>query len=124
MTKTHAASMTFALGLLTLSGSSFEAAAKSNGVAMRPAQPTSSAPAQRPVTSWHHGAFRRFSAFGVPWPPYGPPYYGASADLNGDLVGATVPAEPPVALTCKRSQQIVSVPSWDGGMKEVRITRC
>ena len=124
MTKTHAASMALALGLLTLSGSSFEAVAKSNGLTARPAQPTSSTPASRPVTSGHHGAFRRFSAFGVPWPPYGPSYYGASDGLNGDLVEATAPAEPPVALTCKRSQQIVSVPSWDGGMKEVRITRC
>jgi hypothetical protein len=73
MTKTHAASMAFALGLLTLSGSSFEAVAKSNGVATRPAQPTSSTPAQPPVSSWHRGAFRRFTAFGVPWPPYGRP---------------------------------------------------
>src|SRR5262245_19969354 len=117
MTKTGAASMSVALGLLILSGSSLEAAAKSNGVAPRPAQPTSSTPASRPVTSGHHRAFRRFSAFGIPWPPYGPPYYGASDDLNGDLVEAAAPGEPPVALTCKRSQQIVSVPSWDGGMK-------
>jgi hypothetical protein len=123
MTKTHAAGMALALGLLTLSGSSFDAVAKSNGVATRPAQP-SSTPASRPVMSWHRGAFRRFSAFGVPWPPYGPLYYVASGELNGDLVEATAAAEPPVALTCKRSQQIVSVPSWDGGMKEVRITRC
>jgi hypothetical protein len=123
MTKVHAASIAVGLALLTSSAASFEAAAKSSGVAARPAQPTNSTPAPRP--SGHHGSFRRFPVFGVVWPPYWAPYYGAPDYLSGDPVDATVSTpEPPAMLTCKRSQQIVSVPSWDGGMREVRITRC
>jgi hypothetical protein len=122
MTKTHAASIAVALGLLALSGSSFQAAARSNGIVTRPVQPTKSAPkstpASRPVRSEHRATSR---AFGVAWAPY--PYYGAPDYLSGDLVDATVsPPEP--MLTCKRSQQTVTVPSWDGGTKEVRVTRC
>jgi|SRR5215510_2223180 len=118
MTKLHAASIAVGLALLTLSGASFEAAAKSS-VAARPAQPTNSTPAPRP--SGHHGSFRRFPILGVAWAPY----YGVPDYLSGEPVDATVSTpEPPAMLTCKRSQQIVSVPSWDGGMREVRITRC
>jgi hypothetical protein len=124
MTKVHAASIAVGLGLLTLSGASFEAAAKSSGVAARPAQPTNSTPAA-PRPSGHHGSFRRFPVFGVAWAPYWAPYYGVPDYLSGEPVDATVSTpEPPAMLTCKRSQQIVSVPSWDGGMREVRITRC
>ena len=126
MTKTHAASIAVALGLLALSGSSFQAAARSNGIVTRPAQPTKSAtksapasiPASRPVRSEHRGTSR---AFGVAWAPY--PYYGAPDYLSGDLVDATV-SPPESMLTCKRRQQTVTVPSWDGGTKEVRVTRC
>jgi hypothetical protein len=124
MTKAHAASMAVALGLLAQSGASFQAAAKSNGMAARPAQPTKSTPAPRPA-SGQHGAFRRFPVFGVAWAPYWAPYYGAPDYLSGDLVDASVSSpEPPAMLTCKRSQQVVNVPSWDGGTREVRITRC
>jgi len=133
MTKTHAASIAVALGLLILSGASFQAAARSNGIVTRPAQPTksttksmpksipASTPALRPVTSEHNGTSRRVPAFGVAWAPY--PYYGAPDYLRGDLVDATV-SPPEAMLTCKRSQQTVTVPSLDGGTKEVRVTRC
>jgi hypothetical protein len=119
--------MAVALGLLTLSGASFQAAAKSNGIVARPAQPTKSAPkstpASRPVTSEHHGASRRVPAFGVASAPYWSASNGAPDYLSGDPVDAIVlPPEP--MLTCKRSQQTVTVPSRDGGTKEVRITRC
>ena len=125
MTKTHAASMAVGLSLLTLSGVSFEAAAKSSGVTARPAPPTNSTAAPRPVASGHHGSFRRFPVFGVAWTPYWAPYYGAPDYLSGEPVDAAVSTpEPPAMLTCKRSQQVVSVPSSDGGMREVRITRC
>ena len=125
MTKLHAASIAVGLALLTLSGASFAAAAKSAGVTARPAQPTNSTPAPRPLASGHHGSFRRFPVFGVAWTPYWAPYYGAPDYLSGEPVDATVSTpEPPAMLTCKRSQQIASVPSWDGGMREVRITRC
>ena len=123
MTKTHAASMAVGIGLLTLSGASFEAAAKSSGVAARPAQPANSMPAPRPVASGHRGSFRRLPVFGVAWTPYWAPY--APDYLSGEPADAAVSTpEPPAMLTCKRSQQVVSVPSWDGGMREVRITRC
>jgi hypothetical protein len=125
MSKTHAASMAVGLGLLIFSGASFDVAAKSSGVAARPSQPTQSTPAPRPVAPGHHGAFRRFPLFGVASTPYWAPYYGLPDYLSGEPVDATVSTpEPPATLTCKRSQQVVSVPSWDGGMREVRITRC
>ena len=129
MTKTHAATIAVALGLLILSGASFQAAARSNGIVTRPAQPTksttksipASTPGSRPVRSEHHGTSRRVPAFGVAWAPY--PYYGAPDYLRGDLVDATV-SPPEAMLTCKRSQQTLTVPSLDGGTKEVRVTRC
>ena len=124
MKNTHAVSMAVALGLLTLSGGSLEAGAKLSGAVLRPTQPVKSTPAARPA-SGHQGAFRRFPVFGVAWAPYWAPYYGAPDYLTGDPVDATAsPPEPPTMLTCKRSQQTVTVPSWDGGTKEVRITRC
>jgi len=34
------------------------------------------------------------------------------------------PPEPPYQLTCTRSREIVTVPSENGGLREIGITRC
>jgi hypothetical protein len=110
------------VGWVALTSPSFAAAAKSNGLTSRPFPPSKSAPAPHPAAvPAYRGVHRRFPAWGVGWAPY----YGAPDDVTGDLVETNVaPPEPPAMLTCKRSQQAVTVPSRDGGTREVRVTRC
>jgi hypothetical protein len=33
-------------------------------------------------------------------------------------------AEPPPALTCHRTEQVVTVPAEEGGTRDIKITRC
>lgn len=123
MKRTFAANVAVVVGLLALTSPSLAAAAKSNGSTtsrsfpapkFAPAAPPAAAPA-------HRTGHRRFPVWGIPWAPY----HGVPDDVAGDMVEIIVaPPEPPAMLTCKRSQQAVNVPSWDGGTREVRVTRC
>jgi len=70
----------------------------------------------------HRGAHRA-----VPWaggfasaPYYSPAYMG-----DGQTVVIVLPPpEPPHQLTCTRSRETMTVPSEDGGVREVGVTRC
>ena len=76
----------------------------------------------------HRGAHRG-NHRAVPWAGgYGyasAPYY--SSDYIGDgqpVVIVLPPPEPPHQLNCTRSQETVSVPSADGGIREIGVRRC
>lgn len=73
-------------------------------------------------TGGHRSAHRA-----VPWaggfasaPYYSPGYMGDGQSV----VIVLPPPEPPHQLTCTRSREIMTVPSEDGGVREVGITRC
>jgi hypothetical protein len=68
-------------------------------------------------------------AFGAPWPFFGG--IAAVPPVNFGLASGYAPAptvisiaEPPRALSCHHSREIVEVPSEDGGTKPITITRC
>jgi hypothetical protein len=73
----------------------------------------------------HRAPFRRQ----IPW--YGGvvandlyPYY-TTYGVGDDVIQKFIlPPEPPRKLTCQRSQQIVTVPSDEGGTRQITITRC
>jgi hypothetical protein len=78
------------------------------------------------VRTFHAGAHRGAHR-ALPWvggyastPYYSPDYIGGGQSV----VIVLPPPEPPYQLTCERSREIMSVPSEDGGVREVRITRC
>lgn len=78
--------------------------------------------------SHRRGAFRPRNHNGRDgWPAYGSA--GTSLDYVSDYVGATpfqtlVPPTPPFALSCQHSEETKTVPSEDGGTREIKITRC
>ena len=73
-------------------------------------------------------AHRRSSQF--PW--YGgvaayDPYLSFAPLGAGDdntVIKLLPPPEPPRALTCKHSEETKAVPSEDGGVKQIVVTRC
>jgi hypothetical protein len=73
-------------------------------------------------------AFRRTFATGGLWPYYGYDY--VPTDAYGDMDGTTYPEtvgfvpEPPHAPACRRSEEIVKVPSEGGGTRQIKIIRC
>jgi hypothetical protein len=121
MKRTFAANVAV-MGLLALTSPSLAAAAKSNGLmTSRPFPASKSAPVPHPAAPPNRVGHRQFPVWSLPWAPY----YGGPDYAGGELVEAdAAPPGPPSMLSCKRSQQAVTVPSWDGGTKEVRVTRC
>ena len=70
----------------------------------------------------HRGAHRA-----VPWIGgfASSPYYSPAYMADGQSVVIVLPPpEPPYQLTCTRSREIVTVPSENGGLREIGITRC
>jgi hypothetical protein len=74
-------------------------------------------------------AFRKAFAFGG-----GGPYYGygyVPTDAFGDIDTASYPEtvgfvmpEPLHASVCRRSEETVTVPSEDGGTRQIKVIRC
>ena len=122
MTKTNAAGVAVALGFATVWLAPFEAAAKSGGAGFGARSFHFARPAfsNRPLAHRHRN-FRQ-----VPWVGGGAswPYYGPGPIVDTVRVGFVAPPEPPRALTCKRSQEIAKVLVEDGGIREIRTTRC
>jgi hypothetical protein len=71
--------------------------------------------------SKRYGVYRGYPLFGgfAPSTPYYPPYIERTS-----LAVSVPPPEPPYALTCQHSVQTITVPSEEGGTREIRITRC
>jgi len=76
----------------------------------------------------HFGSAYRHGPYGQ-WPLYGgivavPP--DASENIMTDATPETVVfvSEPSRTLSCHHSQQIVTVPSEQGGTRQITITRC
>jgi hypothetical protein len=73
-------------------------------------------------------AFRKAFAIGGFWPYYG--YVPTDAFGDIDAMTYTVPEtvgflpEPPPAPVCHRSEEIVTVPSENGGTRQIKIIRC
>jgi hypothetical protein len=123
MAKSYSTSVPVALGLLMLLVAPFEVAAKP-GVGGSGAH-------KGGFGSHHQGSFhshRRGSYRN--WPLYGgylstaPYYYGHDYVGEGPLTTFITPPEPPRSLDCKRSQTTVTVPSEDGGTRQITVTRC
>ena len=72
--------------------------------------------------SRHHGAFRGRPLFGGYLTTT--PYYGPDDIGEGPLRTFVASPEPPHALSCDRSEAMVTVPSEDGGTREIKVTRC
>lgn len=78
----------------------------------------------------HHPLVGPFLGLGVPpygwaWPDYG--YGDVPIDTSGDIEPVTpetfVP-EPKRAVGCNRSEETVTVPSEDGGTRQIKMIRC
>jgi hypothetical protein len=70
----------------------------------------------------HRGAHRT-----VPWTGgfASAPYYSPAYMTDGQSVVIVLPPpEPPYQLTCTRSREIVTVPSENGGLRDIVITGC
>jgi len=78
----------------------------------------------------HRGAFGYWPLYGGLWsvPPYDDAFYNPYDYTFGNHVTYVIPGslvpEPPRALSCKSSQQTVTVPSEEGGTREITIKRC
>ena len=78
----------------------------------------------------HFGRLQRPYSYGGFYDPYG--YgYGVGQGVpsvyysGGSITTSEVAPMPPPALSCRHSQEIVTVPMSDGsGTQQVRITRC
>jgi hypothetical protein len=77
------------------------------------------------------GHFRSARHHRAQWPLYGyGGLYAAPSDIPDDLTTYTTPQTVvfvramPLALSCQHSQEIKTVPSEDGGTREIKITRC
>lgn len=76
----------------------------------------------------HRGHARHFLG-AVPYYGYGG-YSGYVAmpaedpEMAVTYVTPITVAPPPAALTCHRSEQVVTVPAEEGGTRDIRITRC
>ncbi len=74
----------------------------------------------------HRAPFRRqvpwYGSGGVAYDPY--PYYTAYGVGQDVIQKVVLPPEPPRALTCQRSQQTVTVPTDEGGTRQITVTRC
>lgn len=79
----------------------------------------------------HHPFFRhhRFEGpflglglapYGWGWPDYG--YDDVPTDASGDI--DNVVPEPPPTSVCNRSVETVTVPSEDGGTRQIKMIRC
>jgi hypothetical protein len=70
-----------------------------------------------------NGAWGQYAGF-VPYAPYWP------YEANNYAIGPTstpvvlVQPQPPAALACQRSQEVVTVPSEEGGTRPITVTRC
>jgi hypothetical protein len=69
----------------------------------------------------HHHHFRRARFFGGYYAPY---YYDYPSDDGVIYPDVVPPPEPPRALSCQFSTQIVTVPSESGGLRDITVTRC
>lgn len=92
----------------------FEAAARSGGAGFG---------ARSFHSRVHFRAHRYYPLYGgvAASAPYDAPDFIGSAQLIGI---ASPPREPARVLTCRHSQETVTVASEDGGTREIRITRC
>ena len=78
-----------------------------------------------------NGHFRSARHHRAQWPLYGyGGLYAVPSDTPDGSTTYTMPQtvvfvrEMPLALSCQHSQEIKTVPSEDGGTREIRITRC
>jgi hypothetical protein len=115
--------VTFAAGLMLLGP--FDAPAKARG-GIAGAHSLHVAGHARPAG--RHGRFSHHRRAFNQWPFYGAI---ATAPYVSDDAGTGFPAgtvvyvrELPRALSCQSSQQVVTVPSEDGGTREITIRRC
>jgi hypothetical protein len=76
----------------------------------------------------HRGHARNLIGAG---PHYGYGGYGGYVAMPAETpetavtyVMPIVVAEPPPALTCHRTEQVVTVPAEEGGTRDIKITRC
>jgi len=111
-----AARVAMAVSLATLLLIPIEAAAKSGGVGFHAHQNF--------PKSAHVKRHRGLNAF-----PYGgyfvaPSSYYTEPVTIPPLQVREFPPDPPRVLTCKRSQETITVPAVGGGERQVRITRC
>lgn len=81
---------------------------------------------------WHGRYTHRWPRYAGQWPAYGGdwwPLYGSAALMSPEQDSSDAQPIPtvvwsPPQLTCQRSQQIVSIPTENGGTQQVTITRC
>jgi hypothetical protein len=69
-----------------------------------------------------NGAWSQYGAF-VPYAPYWP-YEASNTTGSAPPVFVFVQPQPPAAIACSRSQEVVTVPSEDGGTRPITVTRC
>jgi hypothetical protein len=127
MIRMHAASVAVALslGMMLLAPSGAVAKPGGGGSGAHPFHSVG----PRPPLARHPGAFRphRPGAFrGFPWFGGGvvSETYQPTYPTEPPLQMFVLPPEPPPALDCHRSHETVTVPSEDGGTREIKITRC
>jgi hypothetical protein len=80
------------------------------------------------LSAHHYRLGRRHGAFGGQ-PFFGslvevPPYVSDNGPGYAPPAMAVAAPEPPQALSCHRTQEIVQVPSEEGGTRKITITRC
>ena len=116
--RTGAARVAVAVSLAMLLLIPIEAVAGSGGVGFRAHQNL--------PKSAHVKRHRGLNAF-----PYGGYYAGVAPSSYytepvtiPPLQAREFPPDPPRVLTCKRSQETITVPAVGGGERQVRITRC
>jgi hypothetical protein len=79
---------------------------------------------------FHGRGFAHRGSSQFPW--YGgisayDPYSFVTPQAGGDgdtVIRLIPPPEPPYSLTCKHSEETKAVPSEDGGVKQIVVTRC
>ena len=86
-----------------------------------------SAPVEARWNSFARGGLRGHGYYAyTPWPYYGG-YVAMPSDAQPVVNVAVPPAiivQPPRALTCQRSREVVTVPTEEGGTRAITITRC
>ena len=120
-----AASIAAALSLATSLLTPVAVAAKSGGAGLGARSSLTAKPTllTRPPVLHHRRAFNRGPLGGIV-AGVAPYYYIAAAGDVPLLEGLDPPPPPPRVLSCRRSQETVTVPSEDGGERQIRITRC
>ena len=121
MSKSYVSSVPVALGLVILLHAPFEAAAKSRAGGLGVHHGGSHSHQHGGFRSHRHGGLQHRPLHGYvsTAPYYGPDYFG-----EAPLQMFVAPSEPPHSLDCKRSQSTVTVPSEDGGTRQIIVTRC